>query len=386
MLKIKDTNRKLSLETPFWYYDMDLFRKSVAVAKAAAEAYDIKIHYSIKANSEPRLLEVVREAGFGVDCVSGNEVLYSIGEGFKAEDIVFAGVGKTDKELLVAMRSGIGSFNCESLEELKIIEQIAVENGLVANVSLRINPDVDAKTHKFISTGLEMDKFGIPKKDLGKVLEVLGRSSNICFKGLHFHIGSQITDVENVFANECKSANETVAFVEENGFKVDNIDLGGGLGIDYHNPDSHSIPEFDLWFRTIRENLHTREDQHIHVEPGRSIVGQCASLITKVIFVKEGEQKTFIIVDAGMNDLIRPALYGAYHKIENLTSTNRKLGLYDVAGPVCETADVLAEDRVLPLTERGDLLAIRSCGAYGSVMSSRYNMRTPAASIFSDDL
>ena len=374
------------MPTPIWYYDMPLFRRTVDAAVEAARANGIIIHYSIKANSEPRLLDYMREKGLGVDCVSGNEVEYAVGHGFDPAGIVFAGVGKSDDEILYAMRAGIGSFNCESLEELAVIEEIAAHHGLRANVSLRINPEVDAKTHKFMTTGLEMDKFGIPKKDLARVVEILLHSSHVNFKGLHFHIGSQITDVENVFTNECISANGIVAFFEENGFPVENIDLGGGLGIDYYNPDSHDIPEFELWFSTLRERMKLRPGQKLHVEPGRALVAQCVSLLSKVIFVKEGESKTFVILDTGMNDLIRPALYHAYHKIENLTASSERLMVYDVVGPICESADVLAVDRVLPVTKRGDILAIRSTGAYGSVMSSAYNMRNPARVVFSDDL
>ena len=384
MLKFKNPERVATLETPFWYYDMDLFRSTVDAVVAAARKYDIKVHYSIKANTEKRLVEVIKDRGIGIDCVSGNEVRWSIVNGVEPSGIVFAGVGKSDAEILYAMKVGIGSFNCESLEELEILEAIAAKEGLRANVSLRINPEVDAKTHKFITTGLEMDKFGIPKRFMGKAVEILKNSPHLDFKGLHFHIGSQITDVENVFTNECRSAKGIIDYFEEQGLKVSTIDLGGGLGIDYHNPDSHAIPEFDLWFKTLRDNLPLRPGQELHVEPGRSIVGQCVSLISRVILVKEGEKKNFVILDTGMNDLLRPALYGAYHKIENLDGAGRELRLYDVAGPICESADVLAEDRVLPETRRGDLIAIRSAGAYGSVMSSGYNMRTPAYAVFSD--
>jgi len=386
MLKIKNFATVKNLATPFWYYDMDLFRATVDEVAALAEEYGIMVHYSVKANYEKRLLAYICKRGLGVDCVSGNEVRYAIENGCRPENIVFAGVGKQDEELLYALKHKIGSFNCESIEELVLLEKLAAENSSIANVSVRINPEVDAHTHKFVTTGLEMDKFGIPKKSIDTVIELIRNSPHIHFKGLHFHIGSQITDVENVFTNECRSANSIVSHFEKNGIRVDNIDLGGGLGIDYYNPDSHRIPEFGLWFRTIKENLKHRPDQRIHVEPGRALVAQCASLISRAIFVKDGETKTFLILDAGMCDLIRPALYGAYHKIENLTSDSEELKLYDVVGPVCESADVFAVDRTLPTTVRGDIIAIRSTGAYGSVMSSGYNMRTPAFPVFSDDL
>lgn len=386
MLTIRNFERIKEMRTPIWYYDMELFRRTIDEAVRAAEAYHINVHYSIKANYQKPLLEYIRSKGIGVDCVSGEEVSYAVEAGFEPSGIVFAGVGKTDEEIEIALKCGIGSFNCESLEELKILDEIAGAMGKVANVSVRINPDVDAHTHRFITTGLEMDKFGIPKRDMDKAVAILKKASNLNFKGLHFHIGSQITDVENVFANECISANGIVSYFEDAGLRVDNIDLGGGLGVDYNNPDGHPVPEFELWFKTLRENLRCRKDQAVHVEPGRSLVAQCASLLSRVIFVKEGERTNFMILDTGMNDLLRPALYQAYHKIENLTAVSDELRLYDVVGPVCESTDVLATDRTLPLSSRGDMVAIRSVGAYGEVMSMGYNRRKAAVAVFSDDL
>lgn len=386
MLNIGNIKGFKDMKTPFWYYDMSLLRDTVDEAVKMSEKYDIDIHYSIKANSQPRILEYMRDKGLGVDCVSGREVRYSKELGFAPEKIVFAGVGKTDEELEYALECGIGSFNAESLEELYALEELAGRKGVKANVSVRVNPDVDAFTHRFITTGLEIDKFGIPKRDMEKVISFLKSSKNINFKGLHFHIGSQITDVENVFANECISANGIVSYFEESGLEVKNIDLGGGLGIDYNNPDGHRIPDFELWFKTIRTYLKCRADQKVHVEPGRSLVAQCASLISKIIFIKQGENRNFMILDTGMNDLLRPALYEAYHKIENLTSDSTELRLYNVVGPICESTDVIATERTLPLSKRGDIVAIRSVGAYGEVMSMRYNMREPAYAVFSDEL
>lgn len=383
MLKISNLR---SLQTPFWYYDMDLFRRTVDEAVRASEKYGIHIHYSIKANSEPRLLAYMLKKGLGVDCVSGNEVAFALEQGFDPSKIVFAGVGKTDAELLVGLRAGIASFNCESVEEVERLDELAAEYGLKANISLRVNPDVDAHTHKFITTGLETDKFGIPRRDVDRVISLLKGSNRLNFKGLHFHIGSQILDVENVFTDECQSANDIVAHFESEGLYVSNIDLGGGLGIDYKDPDENPIPDFDLWFRVLREKTCCSANQELHVEPGRSLVGQCGSLVSSVIFVKRGESRTFVIADTGLNDLLRPALYGAYHKVDNLTSTAYETALYEIAGPICESSDIIGEDRVLPLTTRGDVLAIRSAGAYGAAMSSHYNMRTPARAIFSDDL
>ena len=383
MLKISNLS---SHETPFWYYDMDLFRRTVDEAARAAEKWGIVVHYSIKANSEPRLLAYIRRRGFGVDCVSGNELAFALEQGFDPSKIVFAGVGKTDEELLIGLRAGIASFNCESVEEVERLNELAGEYGLKANISLRVNPDVDAHTHKFITTGLETDKFGIPRRDVDKVIAMLKGNDRLNFKGLHFHIGSQILDVEGVFTSECQSANDIVKHFESEGLHVRNIDLGGGLGIDYEDPDLHPVPDFDGWFRVLRTRTQCSGDQQLHVEPGRSLVGQCGSLVSRVIFVKRGESRTFVIADTGLNDLLRPALYGAYHKVENLTSTSAQMASYEIVGPICESSDVIGEDRLLPLTQRGDILAIRSAGAYGSAMSSHYNMRTPARTVFSDDL
>ena len=388
MLDFNTIEKLDKIATPFYYYDMDLFRKTVDhVAELAAE-YDIKVHYAVKANVERRLLEYISSKGFGADCVSGNEVLHAHDCGFPADKIVYAGVGKSDKEIYNALKLGIEAFNCESLQEIYVINEMAHVHGLKANVSVRINPDIDAHTHKYVTTGLYENKFGISQHEFDKLIEILTKSEHINFIGLHFHIGSQITRVVEVFALECRRVNEIVAYFERNGLKVNNINLGGGLGVDYDDPDESAIADFRTWFRTISDNIVRREDQAVHVEPGRSLVAQCASLISRVLFVKSGETKNFLIMDAGMNDLIRPALYGAYHKIENLSASQRTFypthQAYDIVGPVCESSDVWGAGRLLPLSVRGDLMAIRSTGAYGQVMASRYNMKDLAPSVFSD--
>ena len=367
---------------------MDLFHKTVDYVADLAKEHDIKVHYAVKANVERRLLEYISSKGFGADCVSGNEVLHAHDCGFPADQIVYAGVGKTDKEIYNALKLGIEAFNCESLQEIYVINEMARVYGLKANVSIRINPDIDAHTHKYVTTGLYENKFGISQHEFDKLIDIIKKSENINFYGLHFHIGSQITRVAEVFALECKRVNEIVAYFERNGLKVDNINLGGGLGVDYDDPDENAIADFKTWFSTISENIVRREDQSVHVEPGRSLVAQCATLISRVLFVKSGETKNFLIMDAGMNDLIRPALYGAYHKIENLSAAQRTFfpthQAYDIVGPVCESSDVWGAGRLLPLSVRGDLMAIRSTGAYGQVMASRYNMKDLAPSVFSD--
>ena len=390
MLDINTIEQLDKIATPFYYYDMDLFRQTVDHVAELAGRHDIKIHYAIKANVERRLLEYISGKGFGADCVSGNEVLHAHSCGFPAERIVYAGVGKSDKEIYEAMMLGIEAFNCESLQEIFVINEMAHLHGVKANVSVRINPDIDAHTHKYVTTGLYENKFGISQHEFDKLIEIIHKSEHINFIGLHFHVGSQITRVDEVFGLECRRVNEIVRYFEEKGLEIKNINLGGGLGVDYDDPDANPIADFETWFETIAANIDRRPDQAVHVEPGRSLVAQCATLVSRVLFVKSGETKNFLIMDAGMNDLIRPALYGAYHKIENLSASQRQFfptfQAYDIVGPVCESSDVWGAGRLLPLSVRGDLMAIRSAGAYGQVMASRYNMKDLAPSVFSDNI
>lgn len=411
MLELKEFEKFEELQTPFWYYDLDLLRRTADEVTKYSRKYGIGVNYALKANIEPRILQIISSKGFGADCVSGNEVIYAVEHGFRPETVVFAGVGKTDREISSAIDLGIGCFNVESLMELEVIDSIASAKGVRVNVAVRINPDIDAHTHKYVTTGLEENKFGISRHEFDSVIELLKRCKSVDFRGLHFHVGSQILDVREVYSEECRRASEIVDYFESRGLVVKNIDLGGGLGVNYKDPDSEPIPDFGTWFSTINDNLKRRTDQRVIIEPGRSIVAQCGSLISRVVFVKHGEHKSFLILDAGMNDLIRPALYGAYHHIENLTveelnnssshktmagaATQEKTAptespeayiSYDVTGPVCESDDVWGTDRRLPESHRGDLLAISSAGAYGSVMSSRYNLRDIAPAVFSDDL
>ena len=390
MLDINTIEHLDKIATPFYYYDMELFHKTVDHVAELAQQHEIKVHYAIKANVERRLLEYISSKGFGADCVSGNEVLHAHSCGFPAGKIVYAGVGKSDKEIYDAMMLGIEAFNCESLQEIFVINEMAHLHGVKANISVRINPDIDAHTHKYVTTGLYENKFGISNHEFDKLIEFLQKSEHINFFGLHFHIGSQITRVNEVFSLECKRVNEIVRYFESKGLTVKNINLGGGLGVDYDDPDGSPVADFETWFNAISSNIIRRKDQSVHVEPGRSLVAQCASLISRVLFVKSGETKNFLIMDAGMNDLIRPALYGAYHKIENLSAAQRSFfptyQAYDIVGPVCESSDVWGAGRLLPLSVRGDLMAIRSKGAYGQVMASRYNMKDLAPTVFSDRL
>ncbi len=378
------------VETPFYYYDMDLLRRTVGAVVAASEKYGIRVHYAVKANAEKRLLEYISSKGIGADCVSWNELAHALSCGFAPENIVFAGVGKSDRDLAQAVRAGIAMFNSESVSEIFVINALAEKFGTRARVSARINPGVDAHTHRYITTGIYENKFGIAPREFSDLISILKRCEYVDFTGLHFHVGSQITDVEDVFSLVCERAGKIVEYFESQGLEVRNINLGGGLGVDYEDPEGHDIPNFDLWFKTVAEKLPHRADQILRLEPGRSIVAQCASLISRVLFVKVGETKNFLVLDAGMNDMIRPALYGAYHRIENLSSRLRpnlpQTQIYDVVGPVCESSDVWGAGRFLPLSVRGDLMAIRSTGAYGQVMASRYNMRDLAPAVFSDDM
>ena len=391
MLDLTSFEAFSSLKTPFYYYDAALLKRTISYVSKMSHKYGIEVHYAIKANPEERILRMISSSGLGADCVSGNEIVRAIRCGFKPSSILFAGVGKTDREIRTALRVGIGAFNCESVQELKIISSVAEKMRTVAPVSLRINPGIDAHTHKYITTGLQENKFGIDPVDLDEAVDVIKSSPWLDFKGVQFHIGSQILGIKEIFSLECRRAAELVFLVESKGLHVGSIDLGGGLGADYDEPDENPIPDFGEWFKTIVENLPCMEGRTIQVEPGRALVAQCGSLIARVIYIKPGSVRNFMILDGGMNDLIRPALYGAWHKIENLSAhylrgNDEKDTVYDVVGPVCESADVFGTDRLLRESFRGDLIAIRSAGAYGAAMSSSYNLRTRARAVYSDEI
>ncbi len=370
------------MNTPYYYYDMTLLGATLdALIEAAG---DYKIHYAVKANSNPRILKVIAERGVGADCVSGGEITAAVEAGFDPAHIGFAGVGKTDAEIELGLRRGIGCFNVESLAELEVIIEIAGRLGIVAPVALRVNPEIDAHTHHYITTGLAENKFGIDLSLLDKVVAECRKSPMVNLVGLHFHIGSQIT-IPEPYKVLCGRINSLLDKYEAKGIKFSLINVGGGIGIDYEHPDAHPIPDFKSFFDTFRANLNLRPGQQLIFEPGRSVVAQCGSLITRVIYVKEGVGKRFVITDAGMSDLIRPALYQAHHEIQNLTSRASKKAHYDVVGPICESADVFGENVELPVTSRGDLLAIRSAGAYGEVMASQYNSRKLPGAVYGSD-
>lgn len=378
------------LRTPFYYYDVDLFRRTVDEVAACAERYGIDVHYASKANCDSRLMSILAARGFGADCVSEGELRLALDAGVPADRIEFAGVGKSDREILEAIRAGIGSINVESVQELYIVNAIAGNYGLVANVSLRINPNIDAHTFRYVTSGLYANKFGIPSTEFEETAGMLSECANIRFKGLHFHIGSQIRDLENVFALVCDKANESIRWFESRGFKVENVNLGGGLGVNYEDPDAEPVPDFDSWFRIISERIDRSGGRRVHVEPGRAFVAQCATLVSRVLFVKDSGSKTFLVLDAGMNNMVRPAFYGAYHRIENISASLRpaigETCVYDIVGPVCESSDTWGRDRRMALSVRGDLVAVRSAGAYGQAMQNFYNLRPAAQTVYSDRL
>ena len=363
------------IDTPFYYYDTALLKATLdAICAAIASQPNYYVHYAMKANANPKLMQLIREAGFGVDCVSGGEIRTAIAEGFEADSIMFAGVGKSDWEIRLALQLGIFSFNVESLAELEVIQELAEQEQRIARVCLRINPDVEAHTHTHIMTGMAENKFGIALDDMMMVIEKANQYANISLKGLHFHIGSQITDMQD-FKDLCERINAIQDQLNAQGVYPEIINVGGGLGVDYYAPSENPIPDFKAYFSVFMDCLQLRNGQSLHFELGRSIVAQCGSLMTRVLYVKQSVDKQFAIVDAGMTELIRPALYGAYHHIENLTSTADKIQKYDVVGPICESSDIFAADFSLPTTQRGDILAIRSAGAYGESMASCYNCR-----------
>jgi diaminopimelate decarboxylase len=362
-----------TIETPFYYYDESLLRQTLEIIKSESTKYGYKVHYAVKANANADILRIIASYGLGADCVSGNEVQAAIEAGFPASDIVFAGVGKTNKEINLALSHGIFCFNAESLPELEVINELAEKKGVTANIALRINPNVDAHTHHYITTGLNENKFGFNLEDVENVMDVVIKAKNLNLIGVHFHIGSQITDLSS-YEDLCVKINDLQDQLENKGIILPNINIGGGLGINYEHPNHFPIADFETYFRLFNKNLHLREGQTLHCEPGRSVVAQCGSLVTRVTYVKVGTTKKFAIVDAGMTDLIRPALYEAYHRIENITS-DEPGDTYDVVGPICESSDVFQKDVRLNKVRRGDLLVLRSAGAYGEIMASRYNLR-----------
>ena len=388
MIMIKGTfpiEKFRALETPFYYYDVKVLRDTLATINKEAGKYDnFHVHYAVKANANPKVLSIIRESGLGADCVSGGEVRAAVKAGFPSNKIVYAGVGKTDKEINYSLDHDIFCFNVESVPELEVINELAAAKGKVAQVAFRINPNVGAHTHANITTGLAENKFGISMDDMDTVIEMAQEMKNVKFIGLHFHIGSQILEMDD-FVALCNRVNELQEKLAKHQIICEHINVGGGLGIDYHHPNHLPIPNFADYFATYHKFLKLQPGQTLHFELGRAVVGQCGSLISKVTYVKQGTNKQFAILDAGMTDLIRPALYQAYHRIENLTSDEPE-ETYDVVGPICESSDVFLKAVELNKAHRGDLFALRSAGAYGEIMASRYNCRELPKGYTSDEI
>lgn len=370
-------------KTPYYYYDTALLKRTLDAVNQESRKYGYHVHYAFKANANPGIIRHIRAAGLGADCVSGNEVTCAYENGFESSKIVFAGVGKNDDEINDALDRDIFCFNCESMHELMVIDGLAAAKGKTASVALRINPNVDAHTHKYITTGLEENKFGINPYEFDAVIALLKTLRHVTLIGLHFHIGSQITDL-GPFRQLCLKVNEINAWFFQKGFDLPVINVGGGVGINYREPDAEALIDFAAYFKVFNDFMELRPGQQLHFELGRAIVAQCGSLISKVLYIKNGINTNFVILDAGMTELIRPALYQAFHKVENLTSVSAEQLKYDVVGPICESSDCFGKAIELPLTQRGDLIAIRSAGAYGEVMASRYNLRDEVRSYFSE--
>lgn len=378
-------NKFRELETPFYYYDVNVLRETLScINKEAGKYNNFCVHYAVKANANHKVLTIIRESGLGADCVSGGEIRAAIKAGFPTNKIVYAGVGKTDWEINLGLDYDIFCFNVESVPELEIINELAAAKGKTARIAFRINPNVGAHTHANITTGLAENKFGISMEDMDKVIDMAGTLPHVKFVGLHFHIGSQILDMGD-FVALCNRVNELQEKLYARQIIVEHINVGGGLGIDYAHPNRQAIPNFTEYFATYHKHLKLRPQQTLHFELGRAVVGQCGSLISKVIYVKQGANKQFAILDAGMTDLIRPALYQAYHKIENITS-EEPMETYDVVGPICESSDVFGKAIDLNKAHRGDLFALRSAGAYGEIMASAYNCRALPKGYTSEEL
>lgn len=381
-------------ETPFYYYDLRLLKNTLKQCATAANQYNYHVHFALKSNFNTKVLGIVKENGFGADCVSGGEIKKAVEVGFSADKIVFAGVGKSDSEINYALDQDIFSFNVESVQELEVINELATAKGKTAKVAIRINPNVDAHTHHYITTGLDENKFGINSWDLPLVAETLKKCTHLHFIGIHFHVGSQILDM-NVFKSLCVKVNEMQLWFEDRGMPVKVLNVGGGLGVDYQHPDKNPIPDFEAYFKIFKDFLTVKPHQEVHFELGRALVAQCSSLISKVLYIKNGIKKNFVILDAGMTELMRPALYQAFHKVENISLDAEGLKLkaesesqisYDVVGPICESSDCFGKDVSLPITKRGDLIALRTTGAYGEVMASAYNLRPDIRHVFSEEL
>ena len=384
MLSRHIASKLRGFETPFYLYDTALLRQTLESVVYESNKYGYKVHYAIKANYDDHLLAIIREYGLGIDCASGNELRKAVEAGFDPRGIVYAGVGKRDKELRYAISQGILAINCESIEELEVVDALSAEAGAVTDVALRINPDIDPRTNHCIDTGQADSKFGISYEEVLEHAARIKSLTHVNVVGVHLHIGSQIREL-HVFENMCRKVNVIVRNLEGLGFSFRFVD-GGGLGVNYDVPENEPIPNFASLFSIVHNHLDIG-GKEVHFEFGRSIVAECGELITRVLFNKTtATGRKLAIVDASMTELIRPALYGSYHNIENITSEEETSDKYTVVGTACESTDVFDENVSLRRTRRGDLLSIKSAGAYGMSMASRYNLHDLPGAVYSDEL
>jgi diaminopimelate decarboxylase len=367
--------------TPLYVYSRAALTEAWHAYADACAGRHATVHVAVKANSNLAVLNLFARMGAGFDIVSGGELARVLAAGGKAENTVFSGVGKSVAEMREGLAAGVKCFNVESIPELDRLNTVASEMGKKAPVSLRVNPDVDAKTHPYISTGLKSNKFGVAFDDARATYRAAAAMKNLDVVGIDCHIGSQITEVAP-YLDAVDKLLELVEQIEADGVKIKHIDVGGGLGITY---DDETPPDIGDFVRTLLDRIEARGHGHreVYFEPGRSLVGNAGMLLTRVEFLKPGAEKNFAIVDAAMNDLARPAMYEAYHAIEPVVQRAGDKHVYDVVGPVCESGDWLGRERELAV-EPGDLLAIRSAGAYGFAMSSNYNTRARAAEVMVD--
>ncbi|MEX1192823.1 MAG: diaminopimelate decarboxylase [Brumimicrobium sp.] len=353
---------------PYYRYDLPLLQKTIEASKEASDKYGCKLFYALKANNEERIVAEIIERNVGVDCVSGGEINYALERGWNASQVVFAGSGKTIREIEFALSQNISVIHCESRVEFDIIKEIKGQLNSVTEIALRINPDLKVNTHEKISTGEKHHKFGMSFQD---ALAIINANANdVC--GFHFHVGSQITDM--VYFEDLSLTVRGLLEQLPNHFSLQYLNLGGGLGIDYTNPQKNTLPNFEGWMNALRKFLPTDVVKTINLEPGRSIVGQCGQLIGEVQYIKHEESNPTAILDVGMTELLRPALYDARHKI-TVNKDELIVENYTVSGPTCESSDTFGCNHALPPLERGDLLIIHSAGAYGSSMRLNYNLR-----------
>ncbi|HET7268668.1 MAG TPA: diaminopimelate decarboxylase [Oleiagrimonas sp.] len=368
--------------TPFHAYSAGYLRERIDALHDALEGLDFQVCYAVKANANIAILQLMADAGVGADIVSSGEMQRSLRAGISPTRIVFSGVGKSAGEIVDALEAGIGRFNVESEDELHLLQRLAAERNVTAHASVRVNPDVDARTHAKISTGKSENKFGVSIEEARRWFAASSLLTHVRLDGLHMHIGSQMLSVEPVRA----ALQRVVALwreLVEAGHEINCIDVGGGLGVCYHEGRDKPVP-VEEYARVIREEL-ADFDGRILLEPGRWLVAEAGVLLTRVLRVKHGQSRYFLVLDAAMTELIRPCLYDAWHEIVPVTHERRPLRAYDVVGPVCETSDTFARDRELPQCVAGDLMMIKATGAYGAAMASGFNSRPLAAEVLLDD-